>query len=665
MSSIWIEDLTDDQVGRITKLLARRPEYGISIPTRKWLQRQEEKIESLPKALLRPSVLRRIAMKIVDSIDPNIVDPQAILCKTHSNLNPFLVRRLFIAIAYEVTVYTDTLRSWPGRSWAFELSAFVGRLDSIAALWTEPELFQTIYGQAPFDSHHIFVQSSCEACCVAAIGANGRALADLRASLVDRIERRKAKASGKEPRLYRVVEAWIDQLRKGGEEKNRADECRKMSEATLVELRRVRPNLQAWRINLKKTQSELRAAQRPVFTQLKRTSSGAQITPLSTAGHHRRTRNGIPIALTDVERAEEHRRAAAMAGDSSESVYRPESVDGVSELNFRQQNAKDPILLGTPTGVGGRPVNPEPPRTSGLSDELPRQSFLNRFGSELPLADDNAGANQRENDVDPMEVSRAKVQQWWTNRLSHVQVDLDKGDAKPARSMVHPAFRPQDGMLAKSAIPAPLDLKKGGHSAATSAVWTDCSVYTLDPDATQQPVADNAPPVPRIPSAFQKMTTEEGRKPGRAPSHAGSSSSSSSSKKKDGGLNTPLNWPAAPVGRIPTPHYDAGGHRGPWAVASSVYSSHDVPSMSHSHGDTIESLSSRGGSGGANGPRQPQPPAVTVETVTENVRGWEFGGSRSDLAIHPDDSASNIGYNNGGRPTSSSYTQLDNFRGKM
>ncbi|KAK5637516.1 hypothetical protein RRF57_013231 [Xylaria bambusicola] len=343
--SIGIQDLSDELIVRMATVLARRPEYGIGIPSRRWLQRQEEKIKHLPKELLRPSGLKRLAIKIVDHIDADIVDPQAVLCKTHSALNPFLIRRLFIALAYEVTVHTDSLRLWGGRTLNQELSALVGRLDSIVALWTAPKLFHDIYGLAPFDGHHVFVQSGCEACSLAAVGASGRALADLRATLVNRMEERQIrgsrKGSSKEPRLYRVVEAWIDQLRKCRDGADRAEQCRAWSKALLVDLRMARPRIKSWRAKQKQHHAKLQGAKRPVYSELKRTSTGAKISPLPpSASGKRRTRNGIPIALVDVKGAEDQRRAAK-ASNRRESIYRPDSLSGDSDVHRREKSARE------------------------------------------------------------------------------------------------------------------------------------------------------------------------------------------------------------------------------------------------------------------------------------------------------------------------------------
>ena len=620
--SVSIQDLSDELVVRMATVLARRPEYGIAIPSRRWFQRQDEKIKQLPKELLQPSGLKRLAIKIADHIDPNIVDPQAVLCKTHAALNPFLIRRLFIALAYEVTVHTDALRSWEGRALEPELSALVGRLDSIVALWTAPELFHEIYGTAPFDGHHVFVKSGCEACCLSAVGASGRALADLRATLVNRMEERRGKKGpGKEPRLYRVVEAWIDQLRKRRDNADRSEQCRAWSEALLVDLRMVRPQIKAWRAKQKRRHAELRAAKCPVYTELRRTSTGARIKSLPPgAGSRRRTRNGIPVAVVDSEGAEGQRRAA-MSSERRESIYRPDSLAGHSEVHRRERNARG----GSNSSGTTRPRAPEPARMSGPSDAPPTHAFLQRFEHEIPLdnyADNYADPYEDENtedaagvdEADFVEQSREKVTNWFAHHVNLNYADMgDLGtsagtdDARSVLSlysMVHPAFRPAATHVAASAVPEPLDLRKGKDkdkapippTAARMAPseWTDCTVYSADLMAGDARDAreSSVPPVPRIPSAYRECRPERHSRHGdgaststpqtvvsgysrqtsttgfppyedpfvnresRACAESISSSSTANAKRKSGGSysgenQTLPNWPAPPYGRVP------------------------------------------------------------------------------------------------------------------
>ncbi|KAI1127680.1 hypothetical protein F5Y10DRAFT_278002 [Nemania abortiva] len=614
--SIDIRDLSDELIVQITRVLARRPEYGIAQPSRRWLQRQEEKIKQLPKELLKLSGFKRLAIKIADSIDPNIVDPRAILCQTHSGLNPFLIRRLFIALAYEVTVHADPLRSWPGRTSDPELSAFVGRLDSITALWTEPRLFKEIYGLAPFDSHGIFVQSSCEACCLAAVGASGRALADLRAAIIDRMERRRERAAGKEPRLRRVVEAWIDHLRKHHDEVGRPEECRGLSEALLINLRMARPKIMAWRAEQKRRQPE----QRPVYTELRRTRAGVEIAPLpASAGRERRTRNGIPVALADVEGAK-RQREAAVYGDRAESIYRPDSLSPHSEVNRRQRAVRSAPIADEP-----RPGAPEPVRTSGLSDGLPTESFLHRFEQEMPAdhgrepPDFEYEPEEEPEDDHYYEKTRARLQDWFLQRVSESQLHLNPNDTGSVLSGIHAAIRPSSHNLAGSIPPVPLHTTKDYESQA-GAPWTDLTVHT----DVSIPIAKDVPSILDIPSGHinwpaplqGRLTTRDSLQP----SHGSLSPNSDvrydpaqhlASRREQ--LRTKESLAPRPSSSGPTTARSANTHRHSIA-SSSVY---DKTIMDPLHRNTVKS-----GPRGGNATSAPRDAARTVPrpaTVEDSV----------------------------------------------
>lgn len=424
-----------------------------------------------------------------------------------------------------------------GQNFAPELSAFVGRLDSIAALWTEPRLFHEIYGLTPFDGHHVFVKSACEACCLAAVGASGRALADLRAALIDRMERRTSIPSMKEPRLYRVVEAWIDHLRKHREEVGRPEECRAVSDAVVDELRMAKPQIDAWRAEQKQQHSMLRAAKRSVYAELRRSKTGAKITPIpANTSRRRQTRDGIPVALADLETTTDQRRSA-MHMNRARSIYRPDSLSGYSEVHERQR-----AVNRLPTSNALRPLAPEPARESGTSNGLPTQSFLNQFEQELSL-DDEPGPydfeeeqEDDERDYEEEDRSRVKVQEWWANTLCESGLDLSRDDTRSMVSMVHPAFRPGGSRIAESALPDPLHVKKdhdpppprtSGDRGTTVSAWTDCTVHTINA-STIQPGTGNVPPVRNIPS----MNKHRGGSSGVDNKTPGASSRPSASRTK-------------------------------------------------------------------------------------------------------------------------------------
>ncbi|KAI1143748.1 hypothetical protein F5Y05DRAFT_5289 [Hypoxylon sp. FL0543] len=491
--SIDVRDLSHASVRRLTRVLCRRPEYGIAIPSRRWLSRQEQKIKSLPSEVLYTSSLfKRLAIKIVNSIDPGVIDPRAILCKTHAPINPWLLRRLFMAVAYEVTVHTDALRSWREKRNHPVLAAFVGRIDAIAALWTEPSLYYECYGAPPFENHMVFVKSSCEACILAALGANARVLADLRAILIDRVERRSPRRDGRSarnPRLSRYVEEWIDHLKP-----ERAAKCRAMSDTVLSQLRATRPQLMQWRSRRRKERGGPR-----IYTELKNTRSGSRLIRVpSNAQRKRRTRNGIPVAMADLEGAEEQRRAAmfSMAQEANEgnrSIFRPDSMCDNSRFGQPRAPAYDPT-----------------------KEQLPVYDNVDPYDED----EDTEGRAELERDFEEEESSRRKVAEWYATRLEETQSNLSADDAKSVLSMVHPAFRPPDAFSHASAAPNPLRLKKDRPSTSDrkstkSTVWTDATVYTLDPSVANAGRGE-VPPVPKVPSAYGRQDdrrSEGGRTP--------------------------------------------------------------------------------------------------------------------------------------------------------
>ncbi|KAI1374951.1 hypothetical protein F4677DRAFT_148903 [Hypoxylon crocopeplum] len=480
--SLDVQDISGDHVERLTKLLSRRPEYGIAIPSRRWLDRQGQKMKSLPSEILRTSnLLKRLVIKIADSIDPNVIDPRAVLCGTHAALNPWLIRRLFLAIAYEVTVHTDLLRSWKGKRDIPMLSAFIGRVDAIAALWTEPELYHKCYGTPPFENHMVFVRSGCEACILSAIGANACVLADLRSILVDRIERRPSRSDkrpAKDPRLSRFVESWINHLKD-----ERAAKCRSMSDNVLAELRASRPQLMQWRNRRRKEHKNARVARQPIYTELRSSGSGHQLSSVPVdSRRRRRTRHGIPVAMADPEGAEEQRRVAMFSmTDGAPSIFRPDNMCDYSQVGVKQTLAYD--LKNERDSVD-----------DGLD---PYDDYEEVEGQE-----------DLERDLEDEERGRSKVTDWYTSRLTESCSGLTTDDAKSVMSMIHPAFQRSDAFSQLSAVPLPLSMKKDHQSTVkvkattNGSVWTDATVYSADGHIVKRGATD-VPPVPRIPSQYK------------------------------------------------------------------------------------------------------------------------------------------------------------------
>ncbi|KAI1451881.1 hypothetical protein F4805DRAFT_69121 [Annulohypoxylon moriforme] len=481
--SVDVRDLSGANVNRLTRVLSRRPEYGIAIPSRRWLSRQEEKLQSLPSELLRTTnPLKRLVIKIADSIDANVIDPRAVLCKTHANLNPWIIRRLFLAVAYEVTVHTDTLRSWKGRKDHPIISALVGRVDAIAALWTEPDLYRECYGTPPFENHMVFVRSGCEACILSALGANARVLADLRSILTDRIERRLPRPDGRrarEPRLVRFVDEWIVHLKE-----ERAAKCKEISDNILKELRNTRPQISQWRSQRRKERHGSKGSRRPVYTELKITGSRQGLSSIpGTSRHRRRTRNGIPVAMVDPEDAEEQRKMAMFGvtkeGEAAKSIFRPDSMCDFSQFGSPRMPAYDPT-----NSIDGRQQDAH--SVSGNTDTYEDYEEME------DEADFERYLDQEE------EGSHEKVTNWYAKRVAESRADLSADDTRSVLSAVHPAFQSPKLYSHASATPLPLKAKDNKSSAGHTddqSVWTDVSVHS-SPD-------EDVPPVPRVPSTYK------------------------------------------------------------------------------------------------------------------------------------------------------------------
>ncbi|KAI0602845.1 hypothetical protein F4775DRAFT_598002 [Biscogniauxia sp. FL1348] len=636
--SIDLRDLSHDDVVRLTKMLCRRPEYGIGMPSAKWLRRQEDKARQLPKHLLRPTnPIRRLVMRLADSVDPHLTDPQAVLCPTHAPLNPWLLRRAFMAVAYEVTVHSDALRSWGhGLARAPELAALVARLDAVNALWTPPALYRGFYGAAPFANHLVHVRSGCEACILAAVGANAQVLADLRAVVRDRRERRHhhhhhgRKNKGRSPRIERVVDAWIDHL--GAD---RAALCRGWSDAALAHLRAARPDLAAWRSEQKRTHRGAGAGGKPVYTELR---GGNRLSAVpADAPRKRRTRNGIPVALAVGADGDDAYHGAG-AGDAH-SVFRPDSE-----------------CAGPASRVGGA-------RDSGSGGE-PTRSFIQRFEREMVIEDEDEYEEEEydeygeeegvteERDIEQEERSRTKVRDWYATRLEEKE---DDHDAKTVLSAMHPAFQPYG---APSAVPEALDLGQGYQLRKDGAgdACTEATAYTVDASTAAAP-----PPVPRVPEQYLQpqeqelnwpappLTQQKKDRPARKylfpDSEAGSCLSATQRRylRERRGMRdfAPEDNPFTRRGESASEEKERGSRRSTSTIsptqqsasssrsASRSGSRMSTPSLARSHGDTI----------------QDEVYGDEEDEEDEDVYGGSVWGAGSEFdALRPDDSISNVYY---------------------
>lgn len=246
--------LTGKEIATFASLLSLPPrllDAETGSPTDLWLAAQARHSAALPEPLLRPhNWLARLSMTagrhLQQSRLPALEDlvPQcAVLCPAHRGLNPWVVRCAFFLVSWEATAGTSALWRYlahPGRYRCRakkledddavdvgEVRAFVDRLAGVVALWTErPAAVDRRVGDVV---RRPKIRSECEACIVAAVGADAQALCDLRAGLLGRIHRgRRGNNSSsrrqREPVLLRLVEAWIARFEGGGEELMRESE---------------------------------------------------------------------------------------------------------------------------------------------------------------------------------------------------------------------------------------------------------------------------------------------------------------------------------------------------------------------------------------------------------------------------------------------------------
>ncbi|KAK7751774.1 hypothetical protein SLS62_006260 [Diatrype stigma] len=205
---IRIQELTDREVQQLTGLLSRRPSFGIGRPSKRWLEHQAKLVARLPPEIRRPNnLLKRFVIKYGG--DRSIFEhPPAVLCPTHYEIHPRLMRRLFVVVLDEVTRHADRLRYWVSAAAAAttnsgteepnpEMVAFVDRVDGLGALWMEPALYLETFHAPPADRRMVKVESFCEACTLAVLGASARTLADIRAIIIDRAERLREHRDGR------------------------------------------------------------------------------------------------------------------------------------------------------------------------------------------------------------------------------------------------------------------------------------------------------------------------------------------------------------------------------------------------------------------------------------------------------------------------------------
>jgi hypothetical protein len=116
------------------------------------------------------------------------------------------MRSLFLLLASEVGIKSDRIRRHKGvddMPPSDAVLAFVKRMTSVAGMWIEVADFEKRFGFRP--EKFAVIQSCCEACMLACVGARAENLVDLRANIIAR----QKIGDGYKPALLRFVEAWI------------------------------------------------------------------------------------------------------------------------------------------------------------------------------------------------------------------------------------------------------------------------------------------------------------------------------------------------------------------------------------------------------------------------------------------------------------------------
>ncbi|KAK7940817.1 uncharacterized protein PG986_013204 [Apiospora aurea] len=527
-----LRKLTDEEIDALTNLLSRRPNYGIAIPSPKWLARQQEKVDRLPEILLEPKnrLLRSVkrlsfnARKVLGELELSHrrLPEKAVLCSSHDRLNPFLMRECFWLLCLETGEYLECLRRWPHKSTA--MASWLTRLDSVTAYFTSKAHFHQMFGCAPHDSRFVRVASECEACILAAVGANGRCLADLFTALVLRQDDYCAADARKKykPRLMRFVDSWIRQM--GCEERQT---IRRWVEELLAEI-------QPGHLKIRTFWQEYQEAERRKRRE-RRKREGAEARKRTVAVRHSRHATITPRIKVDHAAASEQRRLYR-APTVAQSVYREDSIaNQVDMAAFKP--VPSPASANNASGGSyeeqeqgfGRPT----PLPGDIEDEddpnrypIVGSSYDDSYEHEDEIANDLEQEPEDRGADYSARRSHRRVSEWYSQCLRETGGgEVDPEDLHPAlrqENSSQPKSQPKSYFSVKSAVPPPLRkgkiaeekeeeytpartswTKSGGSEPPPppppppKSEWTDLTVHTELPQGMP---AANAPPVPRVPS---------------------------------------------------------------------------------------------------------------------------------------------------------------------
>jgi hypothetical protein len=506
-----ISQMTPEDIKLLVRLLCLPPSVRSSRDgLDQWHNRQSEKISQLAEALQRPqdwggklSILTNKKLKLTIE---DLVPVCAVLCPSHSGLNPWIVHRIFQLIMSEVTHLLNPVREFldnPTRhdvklkTSLGEVQDYVDRMNSIQSLWTGPDSFLKIVGENyPPGLAMPHVETKCEACCCSCIGASGQALCDLRAMMYGRSHRHRV------PVLVPVVEAWIERFGK-------VNADRLFAESSLMarDVRHIRR-----RIMGRKSHRRHRRHRTPYEKRMKklaRMESDLDKQRLS-ASQVRAARGEIDKKLDDMfgkesrwpnGRQGRHTSASVRAKDSRDDRFVPASDNPTVQLQDDTANAE---------------------KVDGGRDEC----------DEFDEADEGAAYKQQD-----------RLHHWY-DTFTEIA-----GPSGPSNvGSLHPAVRQTaagienrwaKSQVAMSAVPDPLCFSRnvtppegdedddvfvpvaaadhGEPAQSRVSDWTDASVHTLATQSTRKsargrrPACSQAPSIPQVPTTYLDMPLGQGQ----------------------------------------------------------------------------------------------------------------------------------------------------------
>ncbi|KAK4078741.1 uncharacterized protein Triagg1_3072 [Trichoderma aggressivum f. europaeum] len=233
-----LADVSDEALQQLTKLLYMDTSDYFGHRAREWLVKQEQQVKGLDVALLRPrNLLARLTLGVCGYRLP-IYSEGPRLCAAHEALDSKIIRCILQLVADECTMQTNRYRSLRLKKMLKpSLGGWMGRIDSITALWLGEDKFRRVFGCRLRGEMPDCAGIKCEACMLAVIGGSSIHLTDLRANVLAR------KAYGteltgrecKRPRLLRVIDSWMSHF----QEDCRKDicECSEAMVSDIVEMR--------------------------------------------------------------------------------------------------------------------------------------------------------------------------------------------------------------------------------------------------------------------------------------------------------------------------------------------------------------------------------------------------------------------------------------------